>query len=35
MKAPPTTPEIARFTAAVRNILQVSKDEMPGAPFKP
>jgi hypothetical protein len=28
MKTPPTTPEFARFTAAMRDILRVSKDEM-------
>jgi hypothetical protein len=28
MKTPPDTPEFARFTAAVRDILQVSKNEI-------
>jgi hypothetical protein len=28
MKTPPATPEFTRFTAAVRYILQVSKNEM-------
>jgi hypothetical protein len=28
MKTPPNTPEFARFTAAVRDILKVSKDQM-------
>jgi len=28
MKTPPTTPEFARFTAAVRDIIGVSKSEM-------
>jgi hypothetical protein len=28
MKTPPATPEFARFTNAVRDILQVSKGEM-------
>jgi hypothetical protein len=28
MKTPPTTPEFARFTAAVRDVLKVSKREM-------
>jgi hypothetical protein len=28
MKPPPTTPEFARFTTAVQDILKVSKDEM-------
>ena len=28
MKTPPNTPEFARFTTAVRDILKVSKNEM-------
>jgi len=28
MKTPPATPEFARFTAAVKDILRVSKGEM-------
>ena len=28
MKTPPATPEFARFTSAMRDILKVSKDEM-------
>jgi len=28
MKTPPTTPEFARFTNAVRDVLKVSKGEM-------
>ena len=28
MKTPPNTPEFARFTAAVRDIIAVPKDEM-------
>jgi hypothetical protein len=28
MKTPPNTPEFARFTGAVRDILKVSKNEM-------
>jgi hypothetical protein len=28
MKTPPATPEFARFTAAVRDVLKVSKSEM-------
>jgi hypothetical protein len=28
MKTPPKTPEFTRFTAAMRDILKVSKDEM-------
>jgi hypothetical protein len=28
MKTPPATPEFTRFTAAVKEILTVSKDEM-------
>jgi hypothetical protein len=28
MKTPPTTPEFARFTNAMRDILKVSKSEM-------
>ncbi len=28
MKTPPTTPEFARFTTAMQDILKVSKDEM-------
>jgi hypothetical protein len=28
MKTPPKTPEFTRFTAAMRDILNVSKDEM-------
>ncbi|GGA75592.1 hypothetical protein GCM10011507_28690 [Edaphobacter acidisoli] len=28
MKTPPATPEFANFTAAVRDVLKVSKDEM-------
>jgi hypothetical protein len=28
MKTPPATPEFARFTAAVRDVLKVSKTEM-------
>ena len=28
MKTPPGTPEFARFTAAVRDVLKVSKSEM-------
>jgi len=28
MKTPPDTPEFARFTAAVRDVLTVSKEEM-------
>ena len=28
MKRPPTNPEFFRFTAAVKDILKVSKDEM-------
>jgi hypothetical protein len=30
MKRPPATPEFARFTAAVGDILKVSKNEMQG-----